>query len=162
MKYFTFVFIFLYSSCLLMSQKHDAHWILGYGGGEISVDQPRFGMSILQFSDFGKLDTFNLQDIRFDMDFLNVSMSNEAGELQFYTNGVGLNNHLHELMINGDGMSGFPGSTGEEGGYHLKQGGIGVPWPDSIDQYFYCRKEVNTFLWLKTITGSLPPCYLPV
>jgi len=137
MKYYILL-LFVCVCQTLSAQKHDAYWITGYGS---NVGNPYFGQSILHFSDFGRVDTFGRRESAFDMDFLNVSMSNEAGELQFYTNGVGLNNHLHELMENGDGMSGFPGSTGEEGGYHLRQGGIGVPWPDSAGQYFLLLEE---------------------
>ena len=137
--------ILLFLGPALSAQKHDYHWITGYGGGEISIDQPWFGLSVLRFSDFGKLDTFNLQAPGMHMDFFNSTISNTEGRLQFYSNGVGVNNHLHELMQNGDGMSGFPGTTGEEGGYRLEQGGISIPWPDSVGQYFLLTERLEFF-----------------
>ena len=129
----------------LAAQKHDYHWITGYDGGEISHDQPWFGLSVLKFSDFGKVDTINLQDPSIDMKFFNTTISDENGNLMFYTNGVGLNNYLHQLMLNGDGMGGIPGTTGEEGGSSIPQGGIGVPWPGMPNQYFLLQEKSEYF-----------------
>ena len=138
-----FLAVFLgFLSINLIAQKHDYHWITGYGS---NVGNPDFGLSILQFEDFGKVDTFSKKDSSFDMDFFNVSMSDSNGSLQFYCNGVGLNNHLHQLMENGDGMSGFPGSTGEDGGYAMTQGGISVPWPGTSDQFFLLQEKGEYF-----------------
>ncbi|MGH1435815.1 MAG: PKD domain-containing protein [Lewinella sp.] len=134
--------ILLFLGPALSAQKHDYHWITGYGS---NVGNPDFGLSVLQFSDFGKVDTFSRKYISFDMDFFNVSMSNSDGDLQYYCNGVGLNNHLHQLMQNGDGMSGFPGATGEDGGYALPQGGVSVPWPDSANQYLLIQEKGEYF-----------------
>ena len=138
--------LFLSSLSLTVSaQKHDYHWITGYGGGEISEGQPWYGLSVLEFSDFGRLDSINLQEPGMWMDFFNVSISDCNGDLQFYCNGQGLNNHLHQLMENGDGMSGNPGTTGEDGGYAILQGGVSVPWPDSANQYFLLQEKGEYF-----------------
>lgn len=141
------VFLILFCSVvhLLMGQKNDYHWVTGYGGGAISEGQPWYGLSVLRFSDFGQLDSMNLQEPGMWMDFFNVSISDVNGNLQFYCNGVGLNNYLHQLMDNGDGMSGFPGSTGEEGGYAMTQGGIAVPWPEASNQYFLLQERGEYF-----------------
>ncbi|WP_020538955.1 PKD domain-containing protein [Lewinella cohaerens] len=137
--------ILLFLGSALSAQKHDYHWITGYGGGEISIDQPWFGLSVLRFSDFGKLDTTNLQEPTMHMGFFNTSISDEAGRLKYYSNGVGLNNHLHQLMQNGDGMSGNPGSTGEGGGYAMMQGGVSAPWPGIPSQYILLQNKGRYF-----------------
>ncbi|MEL6973007.1 MAG: PKD domain-containing protein [Bacteroidota bacterium] len=126
----------------LLAQNYDYNWITGYGS---NTGNPDFGLSILRFQDFGKVDTFSKKDSSFDMDFFNVSISNIDGELQFYSNGVGVNNYLHQLMENGDGMSGFPGSTGEDGGYAMVQGGVVVPWPGLSNEYILLQNKGGFF-----------------
>ena len=73
-----FLAVFLgFLSINLIAQKHDYHWITGYGS---NVGNPDFGLSILQFEDFGKVDTFSKKDSSFDMDFFkrNKRKNNES------------------------------------------------------------------------------------
>jgi hypothetical protein len=62
----------------------------------------------------------------------NTSISDENGNLIFYTNGVGLFNANHELVENGNA---FHSPTSYPGGFTAVQGGISFPFPENPGQF---------------------------
>lgn len=91
--------------------------------------------------------------IRFDMD-ANAAISDSAGGLLFYTNGCGIINRHHTLMLNGEGINegGWVyetrcGHSEYPMGYPTHQGLMILPWPDRPDYYImpHIHKGGNSF-----------------
>jgi hypothetical protein len=72
----------------------------------------------------------------------NASICNEAGELQFYTNGLYVANKNHQPMLNGAGLN--PGQFANDMGdigYILDQGAFIVPHPDGSLKYYLLHAD---------------------
>ena len=79
-KIITFLFVFIQCSVnILNAQLYDKNWVMGFGG---YLGYPGF---ILSFDQNGL--TQKVTNTKMRMSLTNISMSNEKGELQFYTNG---------------------------------------------------------------------------
>lgn len=124
------IFILIAQQYFLLSQKHDNIWLFGYAGGSESLENDLFGISILDFSS-GVLDIYDNQEINMHFDEANTSICDSAGNLLFYTNGVNINNRLHELMQNGNNLNTPDGKDG----YILDQGVLALPYPGHAGQY---------------------------
>lgn len=92
-----------------------------------------------------KISFFNLPD---KFSFLNpCSMSDENGNLIFYSNGCKIINHQHQLMENGQDIN--PGPVHDQNckkdsyDYDDMQGMVGVPFPERPGRYilFHCARE---------------------
>ncbi|MFA5477240.1 MAG: PKD domain-containing protein, partial [Bacteroidales bacterium] len=77
--------------------------------------------------DFSDGDPVPLTNSSMSQDEGCATISNAAGELLFYTDGMSVWNRNHSIMQNGSGLMGHPSST---------QSGIIVPWPLSTTKYF--------------------------
>ena len=81
----------------LSAQLYDKNWVMGY---PLEPNYPLAHPFIVSFEPNG----IKFIPIISNMihRFTNVSMSDAAGNLQFYTNGTFINNHQHQLMENGN------------------------------------------------------------
>ncbi len=93
-KIITFLFVFIQCSVnILNAQLYDKNWVMGFGG---YLGYPGF---ILSFDQNGL--TQKVTNTKMRMSLTNISMSNEKGELQFYTNGQKVLNNKNQLIENG-------------------------------------------------------------
>lgn len=125
--------IYIETGILLSQYRYDHNAVLGYW----SDIGPEYFDPILKFGDNGvRVDYKNLV---LGMDLDGNTMSNSAGELQFYINGCDMANHRHEIMDNGTGFN--PGYLADLNchtnlGYaSLPQSIISLPMPGAEDMY---------------------------
>lgn len=127
---------FIYSSFDLSAQnKRDYQWIIGYDTSSLDLD----GVAILlnfhetprQISNFITVGDFTMEGS-------NSSMSDDLGNLLFYSNGCYIVNSQNEIMENGVGIN--PGIIQDfycdAGGSPLIQGVIAIPSPKGDSTYF--------------------------
>jgi hypothetical protein len=114
-------------------------WVMGSGSLVSNPFEPGFGGSIIHFSPSG-IDT-----TRFIMDYemwLSSAVSDEVGNLLFYSNGCEVYNKNQQIMPNGNAL--IEGETYELGckgtlgfkGYNEFQGLLTLPWPGHEKQYY--------------------------
>ncbi|MBP6185289.1 MAG: hypothetical protein KA479_10140 [Saprospiraceae bacterium] len=114
LRYFLLILSIIITHPLqLHSQKHDYNWLSGNHDFE-GLGNPKFGYNILTFSDTAKLKINTLKSLNLNSkiskqinldNVFNVYMSNEAGELEWYSNGMRIFNKNHEIMQNGDSLN---------------------------------------------------------
>lgn len=120
--------------------KYDYHWFFGYDfdGAIPGVEgvHLRFNESPLNIT---------LEEIPFWIYQSNATMSDENGELLFYTNGCSIANKNHEIMMNGDSLNpGFFHESQCDFGYSgANQSCLVLPKPNSINQFYLFHKGVD-------------------
>lgn len=145
------------SVMLLQAQtKYDCYWMFGYADDYEETDTI-FGASVMDFCG----DSLRIYEIDRPMnfDFTNASMSDETGNLLFYTNGIYIANAQHQPMLNGTGLL-TPGTTGfNEDGIPIPQGVLILPWPDNPGKYFVFYGRVSLLYFNTWLTVSTSPLY---
>jgi hypothetical protein len=122
------------ASTPLWSQRHDNIWMWGYDGFSVN---PEFGGTVIDFSG----DSLYSYKEDKPMNFYETMgvMSDTAGQLLFYTNGIYVANINHDTMQNGGGINeGYWAdyfSADFDSGYRLRDGLIIVP--DLIEPNHY-------------------------
>ena len=98
---FLILFILLLCSCYLTAQKYDNTWLIGEGYYNFANNQYEKTYQ-LTFNHIG----IQQDTIRRNMETraTSASICDTAGNLQFYTNGIFINDHSHQLMENGDSL----------------------------------------------------------
>ena len=159
-KIITFLFVFIQCSInILFAQKHDKNWVLGLGNLGNANNAKCF---ITSFEDNGIL--FKSSNSKMYMSRTNISMSDENGDLQFYTSGSYINNSKNLLIENGDGIM-FPNIFAQNDSYSAHEAfscvqdnknkniyylfqdyADGLDLPNDIDSF-----EVITKLWITKI-----------
>lgn len=124
---------------LFAQEKHDYHWMLGYGPP--NLPQNFYGGSHISFHTESPEVTF------FEIPFffsVNTAMSDKEGNLIFYSNGCEVVNRDHQVMPNGDGIS--PGPTHDgycDHGYPVWQGNLMLPWPSNDSNYIFFHMRTS-------------------
>ncbi|MBU2996847.1 T9SS type B sorting domain-containing protein [Cellulophaga baltica] len=119
-NYFTF-FYFLFSFSFIFSQGETSNWYFGENAG-ITFNSDG---SVTALSN-GQLNTYEGC----------ASISDDAGSLLFYTDGIRVYNRNHELMENGTGLYGDPSST---------QSAIIVPKPEDPNIYYIFTVDTTAY-----------------
>jgi hypothetical protein len=128
------VLLFLILSSVLHAQKHDYIWIFGY---DSHLGFPGIEGVIGDFNNTPP--TFDHQILQINIGSSSASISDEEGNLLFYTNGCVIFNASHTLMENGEGIN--PGEVhnlqcnGINGYTAGHQSSLILPHP--TDSYFY-------------------------
>ncbi len=112
-----------------IAQGHENTILFGYQGGHYSPNNPEGGINILRF-DEGSLQISDDQLIDMWFNDTNAAISDSAGNLLFYFNGVYVEDISRQIMQNGDTLNEY-----NETGYDLPQGAIIVPYPGHPEQY---------------------------
>jgi gliding motility-associated-like protein len=85
----------IFGTLVSLAQKQGNHWYFGFGAGlDFSSGSPIADT-------LGKLNTYEGC----------ASISNKAGNLLFYTDGITVYNRNHQIMPNGNGLQGSPSAT---------------------------------------------------
>lgn len=116
MRYFTIIFLFFNLNCFAQGEAN--FWYFGSNAG---LD---FNSGTPVVKTDGKLQTFEG----------NATISNAAGELLFYTDGITVYNKNHTVMLNGTGLWGDPSTT---------QSATIVPKPGSITEFYIFTIDVQ-------------------
>ncbi|MCC6724807.1 MAG: PKD domain-containing protein [Saprospiraceae bacterium] len=121
-----FAFVLLYLvEC--PAQKHDFVWMYGYNS---NATEPYFGGSVIDFNSEPPLVYRQDRDMNLDITF--TSSCDSLGILQFYSNGIAINDSTNNTMANGHGLN--PGEFAnnyQDEGYILVNSMIALPVPDS-------------------------------
>jgi hypothetical protein len=122
-------FTFLVVPFLLGAQKHDYTLLFGYDGGNASPNNPEGCVTTMTFEE-GSAKFVDDQVINMNFNDTNVSMSDKAGSLVFYYNGVYVENAEFEPMEGGDTLEVWKGFGGD-----IPQGGLALPFPGQSNKY---------------------------
>jgi hypothetical protein len=145
-------FIILLNPFNLLAQKEDYNWILGYdgeAGSRIDTGILRNWGNTFMFFDGTKMDTFRYwHGLNFNR--TNASISDENGDLLFYTNGIKVYNKMHFLMENGDSLN-FGNlitdfdPTVMQNGYRFPQSSTILKTKDDSKLYYILHTRLDEF-----------------
>jgi hypothetical protein len=119
--------LFLLLPLIIWGQLHDNTWLFGYAG---RANLPEYGISQLEFDQFGQFDTVKNQISEIFLTHTNASISDSLGNLLFYYNGIYIEDSSAMVMQNGDLLNPW-----NDTGYNLPQAGLILPWPGKQQQY---------------------------
>jgi len=131
-----FVILALIShSNLLLSQKYDSFWILGFGD-----EDKKSECTYLDFGVIPPVVNTLLYPKGFSAGDATQVLSDSMGNLICYTNGCDIVNKKHEYMLNGDSLNiGEPWAGGhiycDQVGYQAMQSLLFLPYPAHENQY---------------------------
>ncbi len=135
-KLLTIVFIFLFS--ISNSQGRDNLWMMGYSIPPIT------GKADIEFSSGAPVITTSTRDINLSLTFANITDNN--GNLLFYTNGAIVANALSDTMPNGDSLS--PATYTFSGawqyfGFPVPQASLIIPDPGDSMKYYLFHSSID-------------------
>ena len=136
MKFRKTVFFLLLSLILQGQNKNDYIWMYGY---DTNLNIPGIDGFLLNFNSTSTL--AHPQNLPFYIFLSNATMSDNGGNLLFYTNGCEIANKNHEIMPNGQGLN--PGQVSDnncEYGYSGSQSCLIVPVPESTTKFYLFHK----------------------
>jgi hypothetical protein len=148
------LFFLLLNNCCF-SQRNDNYWPLGYSS--YTTDSLLGGMKLIFPNNSATLDTHSR---KMSFRFTNATISNDTGQLLFYTNGVYIANALDDTMMNGSGLNPSWYTTSfSNTGLRIPQAAVIIPKPgdDSLFYLFHSTLDYPTplarprFLYLSTI-----------
>jgi len=119
----------------IVAQGYENTILFGYQGGHYSPNNPEGGINILRFEE-GNLQISDNQLIDMWFNDTDAAISDSAGNLLFYFNGVYLEDISRQIMENGDTLNAYI-----ETGYDLPQGAIIIPYPGHSNQYILFHEE---------------------
>ena len=128
---FTLVLTVCFLGCSLFAQQHDNVWLFGYNAASPDT---LFGGSVIDFSEEPPL--VYQKDRQMNIDVTMASACDSSGVLQFYTNGISINDTTDQLMVNGDNLN--PGEYADSwswAGYFLVMSEIAIPLPGQPLKY---------------------------
>lgn len=146
--------LFIFSQLTLFSQsKGDYQWLFG---GNSFIDS--LNGTQLNFLNT-PVEVLPIQR-NYSFDITNTSISNDDGNLLFYSDGCRIFDHNHEIMTNGDSIvSGYLyyEYCGDTFGAPLSQGAIILPQPDHPDRYYYFNLNLeDAYPWGSGFLGVAP------
>jgi len=115
----------------LHAQRHDFTLVFGYAGGNESPNDDTYGINVMTFGD-GNVKLSDNQTIGMHFNDTHTSMSDSAGNLIFYYNGLYVENAAYQIMENGDSLNEY---DADNFGYGMPQGAVAIPYPGHSDQY---------------------------
>ncbi|MBX2929905.1 MAG: T9SS type A sorting domain-containing protein [Saprospiraceae bacterium] len=136
----TLLLALLFGSMTVVSaqSKQDCNWPTGFSTTNFD---PLFGTAILSFCE----DSLRILDVGQAISFsgANAAMSDQDGNLLFYTNGISVANAQHQIMPNGDGLS-PQGTFGfEDIGLPIPQGALALPLPGHEHQFVLFHEGIS-------------------
>lgn len=154
---YTIIIIGFWQICL--GQANDNYWPLGYASYS---SQPLAGGMKLTFP--GNVAILDTQSRPMWFVYTNAAISNDTGQLLFYTNGVFIANALDDTMMNGSGLNpSFYTTQFYNTGLRLPQASVIIRKPGSTDSYylFHMTEDISSpifkpnFLYYSSIDISI-------
>ena len=136
-----FLLVFFISQYCL-GQQNDYYWPLGYAS--YSPSPLAGGMSLTFPNNVAQLDTHS-RPMWFM--YTNATISNDTGQLLFYTNGVYIANALDDTMMNGSGLNpSWYTNSFSNTGLRIPQAALIIPKPgdDSLFYLFHSTLDYPT------------------
>ncbi len=142
------ILVHVLASSILGQSKRDYQWIIGYDTSLLVAG----GDAILMDFNFCPINPINVPSVHdFWMEGSNTSMSDEEGNLLFYSNGCYIVNKMGEIMENGDSIN--PGLVQDiycsAGGSPYVQGVLSIPAPGSDSLYYVFNLDMDLPYWLQ-------------
>ncbi len=127
--------IILFGLQLVFAQGITSNWQLGYDSGTLPVCEVSFSPGAPVVNVFNR---------PMNMRGANTSISDNNGNLIFYSNGIYVANANHDTMLNGSGLNpGLFSNAWSTNGLPLFQGILALPWPDSSHKYILIHETLN-------------------
>lgn len=150
MKFTSSLFCIFFAINLIAQYRHDYIWIVG---NPVEDTTSNNGINVFNFN--GNKLEINKQSKGLGMYVSNASISNDDGQLLFYSNGCKINNTLHETMLGGFGLNpGLPYTSGNcpDYGNSSINGLMILPLPNSSTKYFifHIAPTVNPIIGVYT------------
>lgn len=142
-------------SQISLGQQNDYYWPLGYDSYSGS---PSFGGLKLEFPQ--NIATIDTHSRPMWFVYTNATISNDTGQLLFYTNGVFIANALDDTMMNGSGLNPSWYTTSfSNTGLRIPQAALIIPKPGSDSLYYLFHSTLDNptplpfpkFLYLSVI-----------
>lgn len=136
------IFLVFFFPFFSLGQKYDYNWMFGYDG---NVNDERFGIFKINFNQNPVL-LERQNDTLMDIYISNATMSDNLGNLLFYTNGCYIADKTHQMMLNGDNIN--PGivhdNTCHVFGYSAgTQSCLTLPHPKEANFYYLFHKLIE-------------------
>ena len=135
-----FVVLSVFFVDVVEAQKHDAFSFFGYiiGGSD-----PKLGRYAIDFT--VSPPKIIKQNKKINFSSYCGSCSDSLGKLQFYTNGISIQNKAHQLLQNGDSINAISDTwkTYKELGYPLGKGCMALPLPKQKNQYILLHQAYH-------------------
>ncbi len=142
MKKYSILLLIL--SCLLhlAHTQRDNTWVLGYGYPDASM---LYGGMKVTFNTGSPAFNFITDTTHFNA--CNASISDTAGNLLFYTNGIDIRDKNNTILQNGDSLNyGDLWETWHDTGMPLQQGALILPFPAHNNEYFVIHNTLNEYV----------------
>ncbi|MBK8564852.1 MAG: hypothetical protein IPN76_16320 [Saprospiraceae bacterium] len=134
------LFLALSISSSLKAQKTDYDWLFGFCLGCQPTDSIN-GMCHFDFNE--KPASAYRENIDFSIFQCNVSASDAAGNLLFYSNCVDIFNAANEKMSNSNGFNNYPFHDGYLEGLPMAQGMIAFESPGNPSEFFVLHMKMD-------------------
>ena len=157
--------LLLFISLLLVNEKITAqqginnNWLMGYS----SWGGTPFGQTKIDF--YNVTPTFTYDSIEMDFRHTHGNISDQSGNMMFYTNGYYLADATNDTMQNGSGLNPGAYANFASDGFAIPQGALIIPKPSSNSLYYMFHGSVDNYpggngsrayqLYLTTIDMSL-------
>ncbi len=116
---------------------YDNLWMMGYH----CCVSPNYGVD-LEFDSSGA--TIYLRNRRMNFSETNACITDQNGDLLFYTNGCYIANRQNDTMMNGSGLTpGLFSSSYQRYGYPIPQATLIVPFDISSSKYYLFHEEID-------------------
>jgi hypothetical protein len=135
MKNLFFMVVYFFVTCFdqfSFGQNYENYWPLGYDS--YSGNSSFGGMKMTFPQSNAVLDTHSR---KMSFVYTNAAISNDTGQLLFYTNGVFVANAQDDTMMNGSGLNpSFYTTQFSNTGLRLPQANVIIPVPDSSNNFY--------------------------
>jgi len=126
-------FLWCWGTSLAIAQQHDNIWLVGSydPSSQIEFNSGSFNIDTINK---GGMNGFRAM----------TSVCDSLGNLLFYTNGIWVNNHQHQMMDNGDSLN--PGQMADDfrtAGYPTCNSIIILPHPAQVNKYYIIHQSIT-------------------
>ena len=137
--------LLLFISLLLVNEKITAqqginnNWLMGYS----SWGGTPFGQTKIDF--YNGTPTFTYDSIEMDFRHTHGNISDQSGNMMFYTNGYYLADATNDTMQNGSGLNPGAYANFASDGFAIPQGALIIPKPNSTNLYYLFHNSADGY-----------------
>ena len=141
MKEIIVIAVFLCFGMLCVAQQHDNNMVFGLHFGTIPPDNEEG--TLLNFSDYPPTSKVMNQSL-LNINSCGFSMSDECGEMIFYSNGLSIVDSTNNIMSNGTNLNAGGFGVDINLGYFDPLGMTCVPSPEGNNSYYLFHRVADT------------------